>query len=171
LAQPLAQAAFFAAAGTVQSGADRSRVLKAMIDRDVAWADSEEIARSIEHISGDNEKANLLIKMASKPATPAFLKAVGSINSDNDKRRVIEAMVERAGTADAAKNAVMLAANINSDHDKTQVLAAVAEKYRSDPEVRAALRKAAEKISSDSDYRRIVSKLYVDSGEAEPSRP
>ena len=40
-----------------------------------------------------------------------------------------------------------------------------------DPAIWAALRKAAEKISSDSDYRRIVSKLYVESGEAEPSRP
>jgi hypothetical protein len=157
--QSLPQAAFFSAANTIQSDNDRSRVLKTFIDRSAPDVIVDDLARSAEKISSDNDKANVLSKLASQPVTPAFLSAVRSIQSDSDKRRVIEAMVERNNSVDTAKNGIALAVTISSDHDKVKVLSAIAMKHRDNPEVRDDLRKAAEKISSDSDYRRIVSML------------
>jgi hypothetical protein len=85
--------------------------------------------------------------------------AVSSIASDNDKRRVLEAMVERGNSALSAMDAIVLAGTISSDSDKAHVLAVIADKYRQDRDVCDAVRRAAEKISSDSDYRRVVSRL------------
>lgn len=159
MSEPSSQAGFFAAAGTIRSDNDRARVLSAAIDRGFSGAIPDELARAIEQIASDHEKANVLVKLSAQPATPALLNAVRSIHSDHDKRRVIEAMLERQNSAAAAKDGAALAATISSDHDKSHVLAAIAEKYRGNPEVREEVRKAAEKIASDGDYRRIVSKL------------
>ena len=154
--QPAAQAAFYAAADTVQSASDRSRALASFVDRDLSGGITDGLARSIERISSDHDKAGVLVKLAAKPATPAYVQAVRSIASDNDKSRVIHAMVERGNSA---ASAVELAATLHSDHDKSQLLTAIAVKHGGDPAVHDALRKAAEKIASDNEYRRVMSKL------------
>jgi hypothetical protein len=60
---------------------------------------------------------------------------------------------------------------IRSDNDKTRVLSTVAEKYRNNTAIRDGVQKAADKISSDSDYRRIVSKLLADARESTEKEP
>jgi head-tail adaptor len=51
------------------------------------------------------------------------------------------------------------AERINSDGEKSRVLTRVAQRYQSDPQVAAALRNAAKSITSDGEYRRVMSML------------
>ena len=55
--------------------------------------------------------------------------------------------------------AIESATGISSDGDKTRVLLDAAERYSSDPAVNAALRKAAESLHSDGDYRTVMSRI------------
>ncbi|HYP14149.1 MAG TPA: hypothetical protein VEQ63_09510, partial [Bryobacteraceae bacterium] len=59
---------------------------------------------------------------------------------------------------------VRVIGTIDSEHDRAELLSVVAEKYPDDARVREAVRKVADKISSDSDYRRVVSKLLANAG-------
>ncbi len=164
-------AAFFAAIKTINSDNDKAGVLNTFIQRGFDEGAAAELAGSIEQMSSDNDKANLLVSLAPGTTSGAFASAVGSIHSDGDKRRVLEAMVKRGDSVEVPKSALALAAAMNSDHDKTQVLVAIADKYRDNAEIRDAVRKAADKIPSDSDYRRIVSRLFADSGKDSSKQP
>jgi beta-lactamase regulating signal transducer with metallopeptidase domain len=157
------QKAFFAAAATINSDHERAQVLKAAIEHGPMKAgSSDQIANSAQGIGSDSDKANILEKLAGENASAAVVAAVGSINSDHDKRRVLEAMIQNGRSVDTAKTAVSIASTLSSDNDKAHVLAMLAEKYRQVPEINDAVRRAADRMSSDSDYRRVVSKLLSD---------
>jgi beta-lactamase regulating signal transducer with metallopeptidase domain len=166
--QPMALAAFFAVVRTINSSHDRSQLLSEVVKRHKTAPIAEEVARSTEGISSDHDKANVLSKLASDTTSEAVMNAVKSIGSDSDKRRVLEAMLEHETTPQILKSAIELAATIGSENDKANVLVKIAERHGGDPEVRDAVRKAAEKIGSDSDYRRIVSKLFAERADATP---
>lgn len=147
-------------AGTIESDHDRSRVLSSLVSGDVPKEIvGADLARTVEKISSDHEKANVLIRLASAPPAPAFESAVRSINSDDNKRRVLEAMLERGNSPESAKSAAKLAATLASDNDKSEVLEKVAAQYGNDPEIRDLVRRAADKIASDNGYRRVISRL------------
>jgi hypothetical protein len=97
------------------------------------------------------------------PVTPALVNAVRSIHSDNDKRDVMQAMLERSPSLETARSLVELATTIGSDHDRAEVLTAVAVKHGSHPEIRNLIQRVAEKIPSDAEYRHIVSNLLATS--------
>ncbi len=157
------QANFFAAVNTIHADNEHADVLGIFVDRDFSGAIPDDLARSVEKISSDHDKASTLIKLAAKPATPALANAIRSIHSDSDKRDVIQAMLERNTSPETAKSVIELAFTMGSDHDRAEVLKAVAVKHGSNPEMCNLIQKAAEKISSDTEYRHIVSNLFATS--------
>ena len=152
------RAAVLRAADSISSDHDKARVLRAFVSRaDVSSSELEGICRTAERISSDHEKANLLLEIT--PAgEPACLSAARSITSDNEKRRVLERVLTSGAAPETAVKAIEFAAGISSDHDKAELLVRAAERYR-DETVRAAIRKAAQGLSSDGEYRRLNSKL------------
>jgi beta-lactamase regulating signal transducer with metallopeptidase domain len=151
---------FMRVAGNIQSDHEKARVLHTAAERGVNEGGvSPAFIAAAKSINSDHEKANVLSKVDFASAD-VFI-AIRSIQSDDDKRRAIEAVLRRQPSIEVVKSAVDAAATINSDHNKAKVLEIVAERHSNDPEIREALRRALEKIGSDSDYRRIVSKLLA----------
>jgi hypothetical protein len=69
-------------------------------------------------------------------------------------------LLEKRGLSSSmAVQAIESATGISSDGDKARVLLDAAERYSSDPAVNAALRKAAESLHSDGDYRTVMSRI------------
>ncbi|HYO80237.1 MAG TPA: M56 family metallopeptidase [Bryobacteraceae bacterium] len=137
----------------------RARVLTELTSTDVSSATAGQVARSAVAIDSDSEKANILVRLAALPPSPDFLSAVRSIDSDGERRRVIDAMIERTDSTSAARSAAELAATLHSDGDKSQVLLAIATRRRSDPEVADAIRRAASRITSADEYRAVMRAL------------
>ena len=151
---------FLRVAAKIQSDHEKARVLHTAAEHGVNEGGvSSAFIAAAKSINSDHEKANVLSKVDS--ASADVFVAIRSIQSDEDKRRAIEAVLQRSPSIDVVRSAVEAAATINSDHIKAQVLEKVAERNGDDPEIREALRRALEKIGSDSAYRRIVSKLLT----------
>jgi hypothetical protein len=153
---------FLRVAAKIQSDHEKARVLHAVAEHGLSeGATSAAFISAAKSINSDHEKANVISKLAKDSASADIFVAIRSIQSDDDKRRAIEAVLQRNPPVEVVKSAVEAAATINSDHNKAKVLEFVAERHGNDPEIREALRRAIEKIGSDSDYRRIVSKLLA----------
>jgi hypothetical protein len=153
-----ARTPFFAAVRTIQSDSDRARVLTEFLRRGNHSAESlEEVCRAAQGISADNEKANVLTAVRSSLPSACFT-AVRTISSDHDKRRVIERVLLSGAEPEIARAAVEAASTLSSDHDKAEVLICAAGRYPDDV-TRELIRKVATGVSSDSDYRRVISKL------------
>ncbi|MDZ4801081.1 MAG: M56 family metallopeptidase [Bryobacteraceae bacterium] len=151
------------AARTIDSDHDRGQVLNNVIAQDPPKDGvAAELLVSAEKISSDNEKANVLLKLAGGPHSPEFFRAVRSIHSDDEKERVLRGVLSNDGfQVESVKSLLDVAGTISSDHSKASVLKEVAKRFAEDPGVRADIRRAAEKISSDAEYRGVVSKLLV----------
>jgi hypothetical protein len=153
-----ARSRYFTAVRTIQSDNDRSKVLTGFVARSDRSAEVlEEICKSAEGIASDHEKANVLAASRS-PLPAACFAAVRSISSDTDKRRVLERLLVSGASPENARAAVEAAGTLSSDHDKAEVLICAAQHYSDEP-TRALIRKVAEGVSSDSDYRRVTSQL------------
>ncbi len=158
-------------ARTIESEHDRGRVLKNVIASEApANGVAEELLTTVEKIGSDNEKASLLIRLAAGPYTPAFQRAVRSVGNDHEKERVIRAIVERGTGLEAAQTAVGLSTSLGGDHSKSQLLLAILDKHGDKPELQPQIRRAAEKIGSDTEYRRVVSKLLKEPGDSAVAR-
>jgi beta-lactamase regulating signal transducer with metallopeptidase domain len=151
--------AYFAVVNLIQSDNDRWTVLRGMLERPgLDAATYRSVAGAARAMNSDNDKANVLTLLSKYYAEEGFFDAVNSIHSDNDRKRVLKAVLERTQAKAALLQAVESAANISSDNDKAEVLMAAA-KVSDDAEVRAAVQRACGKISSDSDYRRVANVL------------
>lgn len=153
-----AKEAWFIAVRSIHSDADRARVLIGYLVRGEATPDSlAQICQSTIGIGSDHDKASVLAA-AHSALPPQCFAAVRSIVSDSDKRRVLERVLVSGASPEIAAAAVEAAGTLSSDHDKAEVLICAARRY-SDDGTRALIRKVAAGVASDSDYRRVTSKL------------
>jgi beta-lactamase regulating signal transducer with metallopeptidase domain len=153
-----ARGSYFAAVRTIQGDSDRARVLTGFLRRaELNPEVLDEVCNSVQGMSSDHEKANVLAAAGSS-LPPACFAAVRTISSDHDKRRVLERVLKTSESPETARAAVEAASSLSSDHDKAEVLICAAARYPDDT-TRALIRKVAEGVSSDSDYRRVTAKL------------
>ena len=123
-------------------------------------------AYSIGHkINSDGEKAQALIAagpvyLSKGDLTGDYFRAVSSINSDGEHRRVLGELLQR-GYHGGAILALMLqsSARISSDGEKAWFLTQAARYYSEDDAVRPAWFKAAGTINSDGERRRALGAL------------
>jgi hypothetical protein len=88
----------------------------------------------------------------------AFFRAVETLDSDFERRRVLVELIEDEPEGRAVVlGAVAAATDIDSDFEKSQVLVQIARRYREDETVRSAVIDAADTISSDHEYGRVMS--------------
>ncbi len=156
--------AFFDTANSISSDGDHRAVISALLQRSgLAAATLADIATSARRISSDGDKARVLIELAGDnidPIREPFFAATNSISSDGDRRRVLQTVLDKSGTSDAiAITAIESAARLSSDGDKSSVLLDAVDRYSSHLEVNTALRKALEGMTSDVDYRRVMTAL------------
>jgi hypothetical protein len=176
---PEARRALLRAAASINSDHHKANALTAMMNHGpLPPPVLEDILRVAATIRSDDQKARVLEAAAaaraerggelpSGPVSDAVLDAVRSINSDHNKRQVLEAMLERNQSVEVARAAIDIAATIGSEHDRSEVLEGIAQRHGADPAVRDSIRKAVDKIGSDSEYRRIISKLLAQPGATE----
>jgi hypothetical protein len=129
----------------------------------------ERVADSVRKISSDNDKAEFLIAHQREFATAdlrnSYFRAVNSISSDNDRRRVLTGMLETDGQSPETARLVGLSAKgMSSDNDKAEVLLAVPNAAAGD--THCALLKAARTISADNDKARVLHESgYIDAAQ------
>ena len=162
------RAEYLAAATTISSSGDRTRVLTALLDEatlsDAALAD---LLAAAAGISSSGDKARVLTQVAEgyslgdARARGAFFAAVNAISSSGDRRRVLMATLARDELSDDALLQVIEASRkMSSSSDKVAVLMELANTHGlPSGRVREAFMKAAESLSSDGDYRRLMSSI------------
>jgi len=97
----------------------------------------------------------------------AFFAAVDSIGSDDERGKVLSAVLNRRGVSkEAVIRVIESAARVPSDEIKTRVLAQAIGASLVDPQVRTAFQKALESIQSDGEYRRLMSAMSKSGAEA-----
>jgi beta-lactamase regulating signal transducer with metallopeptidase domain len=154
--------AFFTVVNLIRSDNDRSTVLRELLGRPgLEAATYENTALAAKTMSSDNDKANVLLLLGRHYAEGSFFEAVNTIRSDNDRKRVLNGMLESRPAKAVLLGIVDSASSMSSDHDKADVLIAVA-KTPADSEVRSAVERACGKVRSDNDYRRVASALFND---------
>jgi beta-lactamase regulating signal transducer with metallopeptidase domain len=153
------RADLFAVVNSIHSDNDRSAVLRDLLSRpDLEVETYRNIAISSIGMSSDNDKATVLVSLGGAYLGEPFFDAIKTLHSDNDRKRVLKAVIERDAAKPALLHVIDAASGIASDHDKADVLIAAA-KASSDPELRASIQRACGKLHSDNDYRRVASLL------------
>jgi beta-lactamase regulating signal transducer with metallopeptidase domain len=155
--------AYFAAVNLIQSDNDRAGVLQNLMEHATLTPETyRDIAHSAKAINSDNDKANVLILVATQYTAAPFFDAANTIQSSNDRARVLKAVLDHHPTIPALLDVIHSAASLPDDHEKAEILLAIAPQSNQ-PELRAALQQACEKLSSDNDYRRVASALFKES--------
>jgi hypothetical protein len=115
-------------------------------------------------MGSDEEKAAVLVEIGalSRPdekLLDAYFAAVNSVGSEDERHKILSAVLKRPGlTKEMVIRVVEAASQINSDDVKAEILTQVLDSPAGDdPQVRAALKKALNSIQSDGEYRRIMS--------------
>jgi hypothetical protein len=132
-------------------------------------SDVERATDSIRKISSDNDKADFLIEhqqeLVSHETRSGYFSDVNSIQSDNDRRRVLMHLLETDGhDGETARLAGLSAKMMSSDNDKADVLLAIPA--AASGEGRCGLLNAARTIQSDNDKARVLRDAgYVDSAQ------
>ncbi len=152
--------AWFAVVNEIQSDNDRSNALQSVLKLSNLQADTyRDVAKSAKGMNSDNDKANVLVLLSAHYSETPFFDAVASINSDNDRGRVLKALLETNPSKAQVLQIIDSAIGLNDDNEKTEILLAIAKRNK-EPEVRASLQKACGKLTSDNDYRRVASALF-----------
>ena len=115
-------------------------------------------------ISSDGEKASLLIETADlflshKSAAPDFFDAVGTINSDGERRRVLSAVLKRSPGAEDIVRSLRSAREISSDGEKAYLLVEHLALFLDHPASLPTLFDVINSISSDGEHARVLSSL------------
>jgi beta-lactamase regulating signal transducer with metallopeptidase domain len=171
--QPLTermQAGFVAAAKTVGSDYERRRVLRAALQRPgLSPAVQGAMLDAAADINSDYELASLLIELndarrIDEAVRPAFFNAANSLQSDYEHRRVLTAVVGRAGGRGGASRAILAdvlgsARTIDSDYELAELLTEVGSAYLLDEALRPAFFAAAATIGSDYEHGRALTSV------------
>lgn len=154
------------AVASMQSDYERSRTLAPLLEKDSALPPKAlaQVVAIASKMTSDYEKANLIVntigdgRVLSPETRAAAITAMGSINGSYDRRRAITAFVKHTQfNADDAIGLINVARTMSSDYDKAESLIEIGSHFGlNDAGVRNAYMKAAETISSASDYRRVM---------------
>lgn len=154
------------AVGTLTSDYERGRTLDALFAKDKALPPKAvaQVVKVASAMTSDYEKANVImgIVLHSSQLLPetrtALISGLSSITGDYDRHRTISAIVARGEfNADDAIGMIDAAGSMTSSYEKANALIEIANKYGlNDAGVRKAYFKAADTISSATDYRRAM---------------
>jgi len=165
---PALQSKFIAGAATISGDYERRQVLTALVQNGSLNATSQNaVYGAALHISSDYDMRELLLEVVnkyglSKETAPAFMTAAARIGSDYDMRTLLTSVMNEQPKLDPAIIDSFLdlgAKRISSDYDKAEFFIAVAQKAPSTDAERERIAKAAESISSESDYGRVLASL------------
>ena len=168
LITPALQPKFIAAAGTISGDYERRQVLTALVTSGKLGVEAQNaMLEAARGISGDYDMRELLVEVVkgqglSKATAPAFLTAAGRISSDYDLRTLLVTVMDEQQNLDPSIVDSFLdlgAKRIDSDYDKAEFFIAVARHGPNTEASRERVAKAAESISSESDYGRVLSSL------------
>ena len=168
LITPALQPKFIAAAGTISGDYERRQVLTALLKSGKLGVESQNaMLEAARGISGDYDMRELLLEVVkaqglSKATAPAFLAAAGRISSDYDMRTLLVTVMDEQKNLDPSIIDSFLelgAKRISSDYDKAEFFIAAARSGPNTEDARERVAKAAESISSESDYGRVLSSL------------
>jgi hypothetical protein len=143
-------------------------VLTALVQNGgLSAASQNAVYKAALHISSDYDMRELLVEVVkkyslSKETAPAFLTAAERISSDYDMRTLLTTVLDQQPNLDPSiiDSFVDLGAKrISSDYDKAEFFIAVAKKAPQTDAERERIAKAAESISSESDYGRVLASL------------
>jgi hypothetical protein len=169
------RAAYLDAAESIASDGEKGRVLRALLDMDtLPPAALVDLLRVAGTIASDGEKSAVLravtrrYSLENPEVRRAFLSAAASVASDGEKRAALGAAVVRRDLSKESLLALLrTSSSIASDGEKAALLLQVIDTYpMADADVRDALLAAAERIASDSEYRRVMSALTRAGGTA-----
>jgi beta-lactamase regulating signal transducer with metallopeptidase domain len=130
-------------------------------------SDLERVNDSVRKISSDGDKADFLAAherdLCADQIQMSFFRAVNSISSDGDRRRVLIGVLQSSGKdPEMARLVALSAKGMSSDGDKADVLLAIPPDKSS--QASCALLSAARDIQSDGDKARVLhDSAYVDS--------
>ncbi|MFL5561687.1 MAG: M56 family metallopeptidase [Gemmatimonadaceae bacterium] len=162
------QPKFIAAAATISGDYERRQVLTALVQSgSLSVASQNAVYGAALHISGDYDMHELLLEVVkkyglSKETAPAFMVAAARISSDYDMRTLLTTVMDEQPKLDPTIIDSFLdlgAKRISSDYDKAEFFIALAQKAPSTDAERERIAKAAESISSESDYGRVLASL------------
>jgi hypothetical protein len=158
--------AFVAAVKKIDSDYEARRALNALLQREkLAPATGAGAARRVDHDRLRYELAELLIDVSKRyvindQTRPMYIKAVGSIKSDYEHRRVLAAIVAGGGLTPAVTQALLEdAGRIGSDYELAEFLIQIAGKGALDATTRDAYFAATAKIDSDYEHHRALAPL------------
>lgn len=162
------QSKFIAAASTISGDYERRQVLTALVQKGALSVPSQNaVFTAALHISSDYDMRELLVEVVkkyglSKETAPAFMLAAARISSDYDMRTLLTTVLDDQPRLDPSiiDSFIDLGAKrISSDYDKAEFFIAVAQKAPNTDAERERIAKAAESISSESDYGRVLAAL------------
>jgi beta-lactamase regulating signal transducer with metallopeptidase domain len=173
LVDAAARPAFLAALGNIASDYERRRVLSAFAAQAEHRAeDVSAVIGLIEPVDSDYEKASFLVELAKQArltaAFPAFVRALGTVSSDHEQRRVLSAVLDRGDLVDAQVRSLIdvAGAGLQSDYELAEFLIAVARKHRIEGDTRDAYLRAAEQVQGSYEYGRVMSAVRPQEGRA-----
>ena len=122
---------------------------------------ARQVAREI---SSDGEKASLLVETADlflshKSAAPDFFDAVGTINSDGERRRVLSAVLRRSPGTEEIVRSLRSAREISSDGEKAYLLVEHLALFLDHPASLPTLFDVINSVSSDGEHARVLTTL------------
>ena len=91
---------------------------------------------------------------------PIFFRAVGSLSSDYERRRVLQQVTQANNVSRAVLlDAINVISDLGSDHEKATLLMDLGRRYRNDDEIRDALTEVADTLGSEYEYGRVMGVL------------
>ena len=151
---------------TISSDGEKSRVLSALLKKQ--GLSNEILVKTLNAtatISSDGEKAAVLeevvqIRPNHETVLSAYLATAGSISSAGERGRVLTVLLGRGDLSQQDLRQVLeSAAGIASDGEKAAVLEQAAKFCSNDDTLLTAFLAATETLSSDGEYRRLISTL------------
>ena len=167
-----AREAFFTAAATIGSDYELQRLLAHVVDDELLAVDPANLAGALAvatMIDSDYEMSRLLQSIARRSslelvAVP-FFKAAGTISSDYELRRTLDAVLGGAKVSDATLSAVLDASvAISSDYELSRLLTSIASSRTLSEPLRTKYLAAADTIGSDHEQTRALAALVRRSG-------
>jgi len=168
LVDPTLQSKYIAAASTISGDYERRQALSALANKGKLTAAAQVATyNAAKSISGSYDRAQLIGSIAKNygltaATAPAFTAAAETMDSDYDLRTLLATIVEKQPNLDSEVFADFLSIatrRISSDYDKAEFLIKAAGNRPNTEAERERIAKAAESISSESDYGRVLASL------------
>ena len=159
--------AYLDAVFSMSSDYERSKALMALLDRDsIPASHTARVLRSAQLMSSDMSRAQVLKRIspstfADTAVQRAYIGVIGVMTSNFERANAINTLIKWGPLPATVQLGILRAiAVMNSNTEKANVLMSFHEHQGiADAEVRRSFLKTAETLSSDSDYRRVMTAL------------